>query len=807
MLDSGKILTVDDRPENLEVLTEVLASAGYTVAASISGERAIHRLRSFVPDLILLDIEMPGLDGFETCQQIKANPSTSHIPVIFITALSDTESIVKGFSVGAVDFISKPFQEPELLARVATHLQLRHVNQLYELEQKKTEELTKLNNKLLLTQFSVDNAANGIVWLDEDAKCFYANTAACNILEYSSEELTTLSVPDIDINFSLKHWKKLWNTIKQKQSVSLESQHLTKSGRVYSAEITVNYLSFAERECSVVVFRDISDRKRVEAELQLSQARTQAAFEQAAVGFAEANMTTQKFTNVNTLFCQMIGYSREELLQMTFGDLTYPEDIQASRQAMERLYSGEVDSFTLEKRYLRKDRTYFWAETTVYLVKLQGEHAIYTLGLIQDISERKATEKALSLAKFAIDHTATSCFWVNKDGHFLSVNKAACQKLGYSQAELTTMSVWDITPTFSQREWPAHWQALKERHYQRLETFHQTKDGHIFPVEVVANFLEFEGEQYNFARAIDITERKAAEVKINQQNQELEQALRQLQNTQLRLIQQEKMSALGNLVAGVAHEINNPVGFVGGNVTELKRALSDLMEHLTLYRQQAPTEKIVAHAAAVELDYLLEDVPKMLTSMETGCDRIRNISVSLRSFARADKETKVAFNLHEGLDSTLLILKHRLKANKQRPAIQVHKHYGTCPEITCFPGQLNQVFMNLLANAIDALDEKSQYQDYAALETTPNQITIKTEFNQGKIIIHFIDNGAGMPEDIKSQIFDHLYTTKEIGKGTGLGLAIVQQIVVETHGGQITVNSAPNQGTEFTLTLPTSVTE
>ena len=804
-----KILAVDDQLTNVSVLQEVLSSAGYTVATALSGDQAIQTLRSLTPDLILLDVEMPGIDGFTTCQKIKAEPRTAHIPIVFITASSDTESVVKGFSVGAVDFIRKPFQEPELLARVQTHLQLRHVSQLYKLEQQKNEELTQLNNKLLLTQFSVDNAADGIVWIDQNSRFFYANKVACNLLEYSLDELTQLSVPDIDANFSFRHWRKLWQATKKSKSVTLESQHCTRSGHLYSFEITVNYLSFAQQECNVVVFRDISDRKQVEAELQLSQARTTAAFEQASVGFAEVDMATKKFTKVNTLFCNMTGYTQAELAELSFASLTHPDDIATSRQAMKQLYSGAIDSFTIEKRYLRKDGTWFWAETTVYLVKLRGEQAIYSLGLVQDIGRRKrleaervVAEKALSLAKFAIDHTATSTFWINQDGYFLSVNKAACQSLEYSPAEFTSMAVWDITPTFSQDDWTAHWQSLKQHQHQQLETFHQTKSGRIFPVEIVANFLEFEGEQYNFARATDISARKAAEAKINQQNQELEQTLTQLQRTQLQLVQQEKMSALGNLVAGVAHEINNPLGFVGGNVTELKSCLEELVTHLTLYRQQATAAAIEANAEEIQLDFLLSDLPKMLKSMEAGCDRIRNISVSLRAFARADKETKVAYNLHEGLDSTLLILKHRLKANQQRPAIQVHKHYGNLPDVFCFPGQLNQVFMNLLANAIDALDEHSHHQSYHTLETHPNQIAITTRFEQNHVKIYFHDNGPGIPESIQPRIFDHLYTTKEVGKGTGLGLAIVQQIIKETHGGEVAVNSAPEQGTEFILTLP-----
>ncbi|NEQ54791.1 MAG: HAMP domain-containing histidine kinase, partial [Leptolyngbya sp. SIO3F4] len=326
--------------------------------------------------------------------------------------------------------------------------------------------------------------------------------------------------------------------------------------------------------------------------------------------------------------------------------------------------------------------------------------------------------------------------------------------------------------------------------------------GRTLPVEVVANFLEFEGEQYNFAQVTDISARKAAEAKINRQNQELEEAIAQLKTTQLQLVQQEKMSALGNLVAGIAHEINNPVSFVGGNLVELKLCLTELMAHLNLYRQQSSAEVIDTHAKKIDLEYLLDDIPKMLMSMEEGCDRIRNISTNLCTFSRIDKATKTKFDLHVGLDSTLLILKHRLKPNAYRPAITVHKHYGDLPEIRCFPGQLNQVFMNILVNAIDALDENSQGKDYGTLETHPNQIQITTEIQQDNVLIHIYDNGAGIPEDIKQKIFDHLYTTKEIGKGTGLGLAIAQQIIVETHGGKIVVNSNPGQGTEFVITLP-----
>lgn len=284
--------------------------------------------------------------------------------------------------------------------------------------------------------------------------------------------------------------------------------------------------------------------------------------------------------------------------------------------------------------------------------------------------------------------------------------------------------------------------------------------------------------------------------------QGLEQSLHELQKAQLQLVQSEKMSALGNLVAGVAHEINNPVGFVAGNLCEAQRSLRDLCDHLDLYRSQASATAIEEHAETINLDFLLEDLPEILNSMEVGCERIRNISTSLRSFTRADKDYKVPFDIHEGLDNTLLILKHRLRANEIRPAIQVITEYGQLPMTPCFPGQLKQVFMNILANAIDVLDESNNDRRYEEIENNPNWIKIRTSTTEDQVIIRIADNGKGIPAEIKNHIFDYLFTTKEMGKGTGLGLAIAHQIIVDKHGGQLEVNSELGQGAEFVIYLP-----
>jgi signal transduction histidine kinase len=296
------------------------------------------------------------------------------------------------------------------------------------------------------------------------------------------------------------------------------------------------------------------------------------------------------------------------------------------------------------------------------------------------------------------------------------------------------------------------------------------------------------------------------EQRVNERTAQLSDSLQKLQQAQLQLVQSEKMSTLGQLVAGVAHEINNPVGFIAGNINPATTYIKDLLNLLGLYQQKFPEPgaEIEKAIKRIDLDYLREDLPKLISSMREGVDRIRNISISLRTFSRSSLEHKEAFDIHEGLNSTTLILKYRLKANEFRPAIEVIREYGEIPLIKCFPGQLNQVLMNLIANAIDAVEESNQERQYEDIEKQPNRITLQTALvEEGThAVIRIGDNGLGMTDEVKQRIFDHLFTTKPVGKGTGLGLTIARQIIIEQHGGTLEVDSIRGQGTDFIITMP-----
>ncbi|MBD2677062.1 MULTISPECIES: ATP-binding protein [Nostoc] len=320
----------------------------------------------------------------------------------------------------------------------------------------------------------------------------------------------------------------------------------------------------------------------------------------------------------------------------------------------------------------------------------------------------------------------------------------------------------------------------------------------------------------------EVQKRKQAELELQKANEELEirveerttalqKTLNELQLTQTQLIQAEKMSSLGQMVAGIAHEVNNPVSFIYGNLHHAHKYTQDLLKLIEIYQQicQDPPLEIQKQIEEIDLSFLIEDITKLFESMTAGTQRIQEIVKSLRNFSRLDEAELKQVNIHEGIESTLMILDHRLQAKHDCPEIKVIKKYGQLPNVTCYPGQLNQVFMNILANAIDALEKSAVAGQWSAANsktTDKPQIQITTELIDKKwIAITIADNGFGIDEQVRSKLFDPFFTTKPVGKGTGLGLSISYQIIVEKHGGQLNCFSTPGKGAEFLIKIPVNL--
>jgi PAS domain S-box-containing protein len=570
---------------------------------------------------------------------------------------------------------------------------------------------------------------------------------------------------------------------------------------------------------------DITERHESEAALRRSEARFRSLVANIP-GVVYRWRCDFSISFISEAIYLLAGYpaadfvSRFDRGSRTFASIIYAEDL-AKVQATIRQGIENKQSYNLEYRLLAADGTVKWVWDKGSPV-FDADGSVSCLdGAIFDISDRYYAQEALRQKTLELEAVFRALpdlyFRLDADGIIVDYLSGTSSNLYVPPEHFLGQRMTDILPhnvasLFSQ----AIFEISETRNSIDIEYSLSMSEGE---KTYEARLLPFNSDQI-IILARNITKRKQAESELKHKNHELEQTLKQLGRTQAQLIQAEKMSSLGQLVAGIAHEINNPVSFIYGNIIHASNYAKNLLQLCSLYQEHypEPVSAIADFTEEIEVEFMKEDFPHLLNSIETGADRIREIVLSLRNFSRLEESALKRVDIHEGIDSAILILQHKVKENGKNRPIEIVKEYGKLPPVQCYVGQLNQVFMNILSNAIDALtDVRNRRLELTIATDAEGQnspslplacdvlpsIRIRTEvLENNRVAIAISDNGLGIAESVKSRIFDPFFTTKPVGKGTGLGLSISYQIVVERHRGTLRCISAPGGGTEFAIEIP-----
>ncbi|MEO0532733.1 MAG: PAS domain S-box protein [Cyanobacteria bacterium P01_A01_bin.123] len=697
--------------------------------------------------------------------------------------------------------------------RQQTELELHRLNT--ELEARVTEGTVALQSSQRQLELLIQQTPMAVIEWDLDGKIQAWNPAAESMFGYSAAEVIGQTFercvppeewPDVQQTFR--------TLLNQRTVITRVNENLTRNGHTILCEWHNSPLiDENESVVGIAAFAaDITQRHQAEKE----QAKLLAILE-ATPDFIGIADTQGQLLYINRAGKQILGLDTDAQLPNINRVLSPKSSIRLMQEGIpialkQGIWRGEN---TLNSR---TGQSIPISQVIVTHRDDTGQVGfLSTIG--RDITERKQAENALrkSERRFRdISEAAGEYIWeIDTQGCYTFVTDKAKAVKGYWPSELIGHTPYEFMPPedVSRVNAIIERAAIRRRSF-RLEHRTRTPEGEIVWEEMSGvPQLDAEGEVIGFRGAgLSITERKRSEIALQQSElnlrlkaAQLEQAIKELQQTQAKMIQSEKMSSLGQLVAGVAHEINNPVNFIHGNLDYATAYTEDLLELIALYQTYypEPVDAIATRTSTIDLPFLQQDLPKLLKSMNVGAQRIQDIVRSLRTFSRMDEAEVKAVDLHEGIDSTLMILQSRLKEQPNRPAIEVVFDYDTLPKVECYAGQMNQVFMNILVNAIDALEEA-----YEAGQCPQPQVTIQTRLihlpsaSLPQAVIGIHDNGPGIPEDIRNRLFDPFFTTKAIGKGTGMGLSISYQIITENHNGMVECLSEVGRGTEFRITIP-----